>query len=180
MSPHPSSTTSLFAISSFHSPLLSAIFFSCCPAPHLYRCVQRRTLFLSASSPAHGENVGYNPSPLSWDYREKPVLLYLEAGFNSHFVDQGVRTSCLWLEQVHPIQPGKGLESQPARKSWRKGTDGRRKNHINMQRECSRFIAAKWSFIIYLFIWSPNLATDPQFHAAIKALKNEMCWNTSN
>lgn len=72
------------------------------------RSEETRTLFLSASSSTHGENVGYNPSSLSWDYREKPVLLYFEAGFNSHFVNQGGRTSCLWLEQVHPIQPGKG------------------------------------------------------------------------
>jgi len=57
----------------------------------------------------------------------------------------------LWLEPAHPIQRGwglpsarqGGLQSLARKEELEEGNRWEKGNHINMQRECSRFIAAK-------------------------------------
>lgn len=136
---HPNPVASLL-----HSPLclsiplslLLAISFPYSPAPRLYKWVWRKWGHSSSVllPQCTGKVPGTAPACSPGITGANPVFSYLEAVLQFSFCRPRWQPSCLRLERAHPIQQGwglpsarrEGLESQPTRKSWRKGTDGRR------------------------------------------------------
>lgn len=113
-----------------------AISFPCSPVPHPYGWIRRKQGCSSSVpfSPTCGESAWFSSSLSPGVIRAKAMFLDLEAVLQFPFCCQRLQLSRLHLEQAHPNPPGWDLptarqgrlENRHTRKSWRKGTDGKR------------------------------------------------------
>lgn len=119
---------------------------------------RRRTLILNVSSPSPGESAWNGPSLLSWDYSANPMGLYQRLFLKSHSVDRGGSPRVSGWNKSTPLSEA-GAGRQPGAGGWRAIPQGRagegnrweKGNHVNTQRECSRFKCCQM-IVYHLFI----------------------------